>query len=223
VKTDGWKCLGFLAMGIVLLSLPVQAQSLPAECTSFRSEIAYDSGVATGINIVAQAWAGINENCYRLDEFEEIIINNLMDYQLPSGASQYTICRYSGHVEGMLQKIDELYAECHVLCSEEGSLIGEISAICYCELALGLDGLYLPDYFVRRPASFCNVVFAAACDLRFTTVSRTYVNPSLDNPATPDVNEGECALRTDLGDDPLWIESWNETRTIQCTYEMESN
>jgi hypothetical protein len=179
-----------------------------------------------GYSVVSQAWAAIEKDCDRLEEFKTIIINNLMNYELPSGANQFTICRYSGHVEGMLQGIEELYStSCPVSCADQGALIGEISAITYCELSLAMEGLATADDFVRLPVQFCGKVFEIFCDLKYNAITRTYVNDLWDDPATLDVNEGECKRYTDLGDiidpetgDSMWEPVWHQVRDIQCSY-----
>jgi hypothetical protein len=206
----------------------VQAQDLPPECTSIFNKRAYNTGIATGYSIVSQAWAGIAEDCDRLEEFETIVIDNIIAYVLPGEASQFTLCRYSGHIEGMLQAIDDLYVECGGECAEEGMLIGEISAIAYCQLSFALEGLATADDFVRLPVQFCGEVFQINCDLRFNTVTRTLEDDAWDNPETTDINEGMCRRYTDQGDvldpesgEPLWEPVWNQVRTIQCAYYVE--
>jgi hypothetical protein len=225
VRKHWEKYLGVLVTGIVLWSLPVQA-AIPAECEgSFLNKRAYNTGVVLGQSIVSQAWNGIEEDCDRLEEFETVIVNNVMDYVLPPEASQFTLCRYYGHIEGMLMQIDLNYTECGDKCAEEGHLIGEISAIAYCQLSFALEGLATADDFVRLPVQFCGTVFQISCDLNYNTVTRTYVDDGWDNPATTDVHEGMCVRYTDQGNvldpetgEPMWEPVWKQVRDIQCAY-----
>jgi hypothetical protein len=212
-----------LVTGIVFWSSPVQAWY-----DDGGNKIAYSTGIVKGKAIVAQTWAGIEENCGRLDEFETIIINNLMDYELPSAASQYVVDRYSGHVEGMLQEIDKIYAaNCNCgKCSYCGAtFFGEISAIAYCQLSFALEGLATADNFVPVPMQLCDELDQIMCELMYSAVTRAYIDDAWDDPETTDVNEGECKRYTDMGDvldpdtgDPMWEPVWHQVRDIQCSF-----
>jgi hypothetical protein len=200
------------------------------KCGSGWNKIAYNTGLAIGVGIVSLAWDVIHEDCDRLEEFETVIMNNLMRFELPPRVGQYTTCKYSGLVEGVLQTIDECYIQCGEQCAEEGNLIGEIAAIAYCQLSFALDGLATAEEFVRLPVQFCGEVFQIACDLKFNTVTRAYVDDTWDDPETPDVNEGMCVRYTDDGDildpqtgKPMWKPVWNQVRDIQCAYLQPDN
>jgi hypothetical protein len=126
----------------------------------------------------------------------------------------------------MLQGIDDPGStSCSVSCRDEGELIGEISAIAYCQLSLALDGLASADDFMRLPVQFCGEWFRLVCDLEYNTITRAYVDDTWDDPETTDVNEGECKRYTDMGDvidpetgDPMWEPVWNQVRDIQCSF-----
>lgn len=225
MKTPLSTFAGLLVTGFVLSSSTAQA----ADCTVGWNKRAYNTGIPLGASIVAQAWDGIGQDCDRLEEFETIVINNLMDYVLPAYASDYTVCRYDGYIEGMLQAIDDLYMACGEECAIEGAMIGEISAIAYCQLSYAFGGLVDPDDFTRLPVMFCGQVFQTNCDLSFNTVTRAYVDDGWDDPLTQYVNEGACFLYTDEGivlDEtgaPMWEGVWNEVRNIQCAYELPTD
>jgi hypothetical protein len=183
----------------------------------------------TGKTIIAQAWGGVNDDCDRLEEFEGIVLDTIYDYQLPPEANPYVMCRYMGHIEGMLQAIDELYHECGVMCCDEGNFIAEISALAYCELSFLFGGLATADAFERLPVQYCGAVFQICCDSTFNTFTYTYVDDSHDDPATEDVNEGACKLYTDQGQvneetgEPMWGEVWEQVQEIQCGYLLDEN
>jgi hypothetical protein len=104
-------------------------------------------------------------------------------------------------------------------------LIGEISALAYCEMSFALGGLATGGEFVRAPVPFCGSVYQIGCDLSFKAVTRGYVDDMWDDPETPDVHEGICAKYTDRGDildpatgKPMWEPVWNQVRETQCAY-----
>jgi hypothetical protein len=194
-------------------------------CGSGWSKETHNWGVAIGVTIVDTAWFGINETCDRLEEFETFVINSLMGLELPPRVDPHLICAYSGIVEGTLQTLDEYYVQCGDQCAKQGRLIGEISALAYCEMSFALGGLATGGEFVRAPVQFCGSVYQIGCDLTFNTVTRGYVDDMWDDPETPDVHEGICAQYTDGGDildpatgKPMWEPVWNQVRETQCAY-----
>jgi hypothetical protein len=214
--------LGLVAAGASFWSLPAQATLTP-QCSGFY-ERAYNAGVGTGHSIVSQAWAGVEEDCERLEEFETIIMGNVLEYRLSPGAGQYTVCRYLGHVEGMLQAIENTYAQCQDQCCMGRSLIGEISGVLYCQMSHLTGGL--DDVFDRQPRGFCGPVFWFCCGFSFSNVTYNYVDFAYDDPETENFNEGECKRFTDQGEldpetgEPRWEEIWNQVRGIQCGHEL---
>lgn len=158
-----------------------------------------------------------------MDELKETVVANANSYRLPAAASQTTVCRYAGTIEGMLRRTDELYRQCGSECAQEGEVIGKVSAIAYCQTASSGGGFFDAKYLLQRPDDSCAAIFASSCGLTYDRVTRSYVNDAFDNPETPDVNEGKCILYTDEGTiidpstgRPKWEPIWNEMREIQC-------
>jgi hypothetical protein len=222
------KHLGFLVAGIAFLSLPAQAQIVPAACTdSLFNKRSFIAGFAVGEDAAIQVWAGIDEDCDRREEFGTVVTHAVMDFALPDGASQFITCRYHGYIAGVLRGIHDAFSSCSIPCEPyEGELFGEISAIAYCQLSLANDWPPSADDFAPLwEMILCGDwhLYVPACGLSYNTVTRAYVDDTRDDPETTDVNEGECKPYTDMGDivdpetgDPLWEPDWNEVREVQC-------
>jgi hypothetical protein len=179
--------------------------------------------------MVRQAWEAVYGDCDQQEGFEAIIVNTMLEYQLAEGPSEVTACRYTGYVEGVLRKSDDVvFDECHWDCASCGHLVGEISAIAYCQMSFAFGGLPAAGYFLRQPEPVCGKRCQAACDGSYNTVTRELADGRWDDPATI-IHEGACALYTDecmvlgplslYGDDVAckWEPVWNQVRAIQCS------
>lgn len=187
---------------------PVAAKAIPPACASPFNTRAYTSGLATGQSLVQQAWEGTGTDCDRLGEFNAVITDNLASYLLPEAPSQYMVCRYLGHAEGILIELDVLHTICAASCCRLGYVVGDISAIAYCTISAAMGGIPAAGYFERAPATTCKWMLDACCDPRYIT--ETYARP--------------CTDYTDLGTsnaetgDPVWLEPWTVTRETQCNH-----
>jgi hypothetical protein len=81
---------------------------------------------------------------------------------------------YSGWVAAMQEELDTILATCADSCFQEGTFMGELAAIAYCELAIALDGLGLDDLFIRGPVDVCGLTFEVGCDERFQSTGLSY-------------------------------------------------
>lgn len=179
--------------------------SIPAACAGPRESRGYRGGEMAGKSLIRSAWRSVRD-CDRMETFEDIVTRTLDRYSLPASATPYSVCRYSGMVNGMLDQLDEQFLECQAQCFEEGRISGEIAAIAYCELSIALGGLSTADDFIRMPVRMCGLNFEIGCDLEFMDVTLLYANPG-----------GTCEPYTR----DRYYEVWDQTRHNQCAYEPE--
>ena len=177
---------------------------MPASCTGGYEEIAYNAGWTSGSNLVAMAWAMVND-CSRIEYFEYVIKSNIDRLTVPPWASPDVACRYAGYVNGTMHAIYDIYQECEIRCYNDGTIIGEFSAKMYCDLSLAFNGLSLDDDFIRAPVQLCGYNFEFACDFTFMYVTFTYSNAL-----------GFCEPYTR---DP-YFEVWDQARNNQCAYDI---
>ena len=176
---------------------------VPPGCTG-RSVRFYQRGIEQGRGLVRAAWVGVGQDFDMLDQFQNVIIENIERLTLPAGASDALICRYTGTVDGVYDELDALYEEVANQCFMDGEMIGEMAAEVYCELSLALGGLASADRFLRGPVYTCGVNFEIACDSKFMGESRAFTNAL-----------GACLPYTQ----GTFRQVWDDTRNNQCIYE----
>ncbi len=203
-------------MVVTALAVPVTAggaiaQAAPApeppsSCQSFLTKRAYVSGFRSGESLVQQAYNSVND-CSLIDEFLDIVLNDVDRLTLPTGASDYLVCRFGGIIDGVVEKAFELVGECENQCFMDGAVLGEISADAYCLLSIALDGLDTADEFIRGAVATCGFAFELGCDASFTSVTRSYVDDF--GFSCVEYTEGEHA------------EVWTQWRINQCAFDPE--
>jgi hypothetical protein len=169
------KIAAFAILGIVVTgwSAEVFADTPPSSCTG-RNERAWTRGVSQGYNMASQAWNSVND-CDELEWFTDILVDNVEDYVLSSDASRYTACQYGGFVDGIYNKLDQVWNHCRAECQQEGVAWAEVSSAAYCKLSIALGGLALADQFIRGPVLTCGVAFQLGCDPAFLSFARAFV------------------------------------------------
>lgn len=172
-------------------------QPLPLNCSGGSALRFYNNGVMQGRNLGASAWGSVND-CDSLETFENIVMNNLNDFVVPPGSSNAVICRHSGMTEGIIQQLEVISQRCASLCAREGKIIGQLSALLYCQLSNALGGLSNPDLFIRRPVFVCGFNYQVSCDAKFVGDTQNNCSSYTRNP---------------------WIAVWNKTRHNQCAYD----
>jgi hypothetical protein len=188
--------------GISAFAVTTQAADPPPACQDTQGRRGYSAGYLAGTSLTRQAWAGVKD-CDRIEEFEGVILDTLDRLRPPTKPSTYFSCRYAGTVAGMIDQIDPLYKTCTDTCQEEGEIIGKVSAIAYCELAIALGGLPSADAFLRQPVLLCGFAFQTGCDAMFVSASTVYFN-----------DQGSCQPYTV---NPF-LTVWSQVRTNQCAY-----
>jgi hypothetical protein len=192
---------------IVAGSFPLVAMGqttppIPDACNTTLGRRAFNSGVQLGTGLADAAWANVND-CDRVDDFNDIITDDVGRYQLAPNPSNYTYCRYSGVIAGVLDELAVILDDCAGQCRAEGEIVGQISAMAYCELSLALGGLSSADAFLRGPVATCGASFQEGCDPAFDSFSQNYTNTL-----------GACLQYTE-GD---YADVWDQARYYQCAY-----
>ena len=166
----------------------------PQGCVASQTtQRAYNMGVQLGKTLVDSAWQSVND-CSKLDQFSEVLKSDINSYVL-RGTSSYTICRYSGLVDGAYEELHAVSSICGGPCCWEGQMIGVLGAAAYCTLSAVFGGLSVPGDFVPRPVYTCSG-FSACCIETFTIAT-----------------VADCKLYTD----PPFADVWTNSRTLQCT------
>lgn len=177
--------------------------SIPSQCTDPIPKRRYTTGYNQGVDSTNTAWNDFQPKCADATAFSQIIKSNLANYTINEiPPSRNTVCRYGGYVTGVLDTVDSIMASCNE-CYALGKLIGEVSAIAYCELSIALQGLGPADDFLRGPVTACGVNYQDGCDRNFEVASQDYSNGS-----------GICLPYTA---DPF-SEIWRSAELIQCAY-----
>jgi hypothetical protein len=191
---------------IVIIATTSEAQAAPpASCSTGLAASSYKTGQRIGKNLVKSAWGNIDD-CDRIDQFLEIVEENVSRLTLKENPSNSTVCRYTGTVDGVYEELDGLYGTCADQCFLDGTFAGQLSAEVYCELSIALGGLVEADDFLRGPVAICGLNFEIGCDSEFIAVSTVYENP-----------DGECVTYTE-GE---FEEVWEQSRYNQCAYVIE--
>lgn len=167
----------------------------------------YQSGYNQGTSLVNQAFNTVQQDCERLDLLAAVIIDNLDRYK-PITNSHYLICRYTGTMSAVFQRLEEIFTTCTGSCCLEGGTIGLLSGEMYCQLSILLEGLAKPNDFVRLPVYSCGMAFETCCDAEFINTSFTYVGQNPENQSVM------CSVYAEAP----WYEVWEGTRAIQCHY-----
>ena len=195
----------FVAL-VAVVATAGQAQAAPpANCATGLAASSYKTGQKLGKTMVKSAWHNVDD-CDRIDQFLEILEGNVSRLTLKAGASNSTVCRYTGTVDGVYEELDTLYGTCADQCFLDGEFAGQLSAEVYCELSIALGGLAEADDFLRGPVAICGLNFEIGCDSAFIGVSLEYSNP-----------DGVCATYTE-GD---YETVWDQARNNQCAYVIE--
>lgn len=194
------------ATALAQSDVPVE---VPILCQGKMAKRAYLNGIEQGKSLVMRAWEGVNYDCDLLEHLTDIIIANTNSYTI-SGTTDYVICRHTGMVDGVYQKLDFLWKLCDGLCYDEGAAIGKLAADLYCQLSALLDGLVAPDGFIRRPVFECGFEFQTGCDTTFIGTSIIGEWPNL---------LGEIKQCLKYTEDPFFV-VWNGTRNLQCAYTL---
>ncbi|MGC4070402.1 MAG: hypothetical protein QM784_38205 [Polyangiaceae bacterium] len=184
--------LGLLTLSVASVAA-AEVVSVPAACLNNNlTQRAYSSGKAAGKSLVQRAWQSVND-CGRLDYFSDIVRSNVESYLL-QGASAYSICRYSGMLDGVYEELDEVWISCGGLCCIEGQVIGALAAGVYCQLSQLLGGLDVPADFIPRPVCTCEG-FSSCCAGTFT-----------------DLTQDKCREYTAQP----YYDVWRQSRSLQC-------
>jgi hypothetical protein len=178
----------------------------PPNCnTSTMTRNAYKAGLKVGEKVVQVAWQSIND-CDQVEHFLDVVGEDVDHLTLPVHPSAATVCRYTGTVDGVYNKLDALYGTCADQCFLDGQFAGELSGEVYCELSIALGGLAAADDFLRGPVAVCGFNFEVGCDSSFISVTETYAN-----------TDGLCEPFT-VGE---FSEVWEQARNNQCAYEPD--
>jgi hypothetical protein len=178
------------------------AQTLPSSCQATRDQRAYATGQRSGASLIRQAWRSVND-CDRVEQFEDLVMNTVDAYAPGPAPTNYSLCRYSGVIDGILNELDNTFIGCSDACLLEGQFAGELSAVAYCELSIALDGLATADAFLRGPVQVCGLNFEVGCDSEFLGVCTNYQN-----------DEGSCLPYTE----DTFFAVFDQARTNQCAY-----
>jgi len=185
-----------LCVGALSATGPVFAApngNMPPVCAeSARAKMAYSTGLQSGKSLVERAWLSVAD-CGQLGYFSSVVRDNINAYAL-QGASTYSICRYTGMVDGAYQELDTVWTSCGGACCWEGQVIGELAWDVYCQLSELLGGLDIPADFVPKPVTTCTG-FSPCCDEVFM-----------------DTTQVQCA---DYTTQPFYA-VWQDSATLQC-------
>jgi hypothetical protein len=188
---------------VVAISTAGLAQAAPPDnCDSGRELSSYKTGLRLGQNIVKSAWNNVDD-CDRIDYFLQVVEDSVSRLTLAVNASDSTVCRYTGTVDGVYDGLDTLYGTCSDQCFLDGQFAGQLSAEVYCELSIALGGLAEADDFMRGPVEVCGLNFEIGCDTEFIGVSVAYEN---DDGVCLEYTEGE------------YLTVWDQARNNQCAY-----
>jgi hypothetical protein len=183
---------------------------IPTTCASPYNSRGYVKGIASGESLAEQAWSTVNDvpggGCDQLEYFIDIIVDDITRLTLRPTSSDYVICRYTGMVDGVYNKLDEIWSYCEINCADEGVQVGEFAAEIYCDLSIALGGLDEADQYIRGPVQICGLEFETACDFQYIETSGEYL-------------DGQCVPYTE-GD---YFEVWDQTRINQCRYEEDDD
>jgi hypothetical protein len=182
-----------------------QAHAAPANCATGINLSQYKTGLKIGKTIVKSAWANISD-CDRVDYFLDVVLVKVSRLTLKEGASNATVCRYTGTADGVYEELDTLYGTCADQCFIDGEFAGSLSAEIYCELSIALGGLVEADDFLRGPVAICGLNFEIGCDSAFIATSVDYANA-----------DGECLAYTEGEYETVW----DQARNNQCAYVIE--
>jgi hypothetical protein len=196
-----------ICLMVLLTGKTALADAIPSGCSKNALDArTYQTGIVQGRILVQRAWGKVN-SCDKLEAFSDGVLRTVKDYP-PPGATEASICRYSGLYEGVFQEIDSVWMACDGQCCSEGRAIGELAASLYCQLSILLGGLGSLDDFVRKPVYLCGFSFQTCCDASFLSTSIT--NQSEDA-------AGQLQQCLPYTEHPFF-DIWDLTRKVQCAY-----
>jgi hypothetical protein len=187
---------------VAFVQVAAAQDEIPAICEESPGSLVYDLGKTKGENIVDMAWNRIDHNCDEIldeDDFNELILGIVAGLELPDDASDYVICHYWGFITGIADYLEDLNEFCVDICVTDGSFIGEIAAIMYCELSKALGGLSSASDLVEGILSVCEEIMVDACKDTFEEVS---------------TGDAECVEYTESPHDAVWEQAKNN----QCVF-----
>lgn len=179
------------------ISRTPQIASACAEDPALARQFALNFGI--GARIVNGAVRRVND-CDEIDGVGDFILDTVLAFEPPPGASDALRCRQAGLLDGALAELDNQNFACADQCTDDGSTFGELAAAAYCNLSLLLDGLDEPDPLQRRPVNVCGALYEISCDSAFIASSRA---------------DSQCQEYTKAP----YTEAWDESRNNQCAYE----
>lgn len=182
----------FFSMTVFAAVAAAQQAPVPAGCTTEDLPQAFHTGEAQGRSIVNMAWNSVNRGgrgCARVDEFAEIIRNNIHDLRVPPGSGQFLVCRFAGLGTGARDRVVEVTNECVNECCQSGQAAARINAELYCSLSIAIGGLSLDLFLTRRPVRTCGFSFQGCCGGEFINSTENFgggvCRPYTQEPYTP--------------------------------------
>ena len=194
---------------LIMSSAKIVSAQMPEICQQTLNDRAYNEGYRQGEKIVEDAWTAIVEDpyendCYQVANetyFKGRILYILEQISMPGGASDFTICYYHGYITGVATRLQGIQQICEDQCVEDGTFIGQIATMMYCELSIALGGLALADDLIDGILTLCQDLMVDACEGTFETMTQEYESPF-----------GVCEPYTQ-GD---FEAVWNQAKTNQC-------
>ena len=177
------------------------------QCASARSQRIYRRAWIVGFEVVSLAWDRRGANCASSEAFADGIAQRFETAQQAGDPeavlAEHRRCRKAGVLDGVYAALDVIQNLCAQTCFLDGTVVGDLAAVSYCEIALAGDGPLAVDAWLRGPVGACGLDYEVGCDATYVGKSTSYGSAS-----------GSCAPLT-VG---AYEVPWDRTRARACDY-----
>jgi hypothetical protein len=176
-------------------------------CASARSQRIYRRAWLVGFEAVSLAWDRRGANCARSEAFVDRITQRFETAQQAGDPEavlgEHRRCRKAGVLDGAYAALDVIQNVCDQTCFLDGTVVGDLAAVSYCEIALAGDGPLDVDAWLRGPVGACGLNYEIGCDATYVGMSTSYQSAA-----------GACEPVT-AG---AYEVPWDRTRARACDY-----
>jgi hypothetical protein len=146
------------------MSAVEEPEGIPIGCDTEQGREGYLAGWSVGSFQLDQAFNAFG-GCDKWQDFEDIVVNNILLNQPKPPNSPYGLCRFSGTFDAMTTKLKKLRACCDVelACCDGGTMDGSIGSRFFCLVMVATEGTVDPADYSLPPSSRCGFRSSPCC------------------------------------------------------------